>query len=144
MSKTKIIIAVALVNLVIVAGIMNELGNSNDDVNTSTIVTAKLVIKYANAGDNETLTFETVTTRESTVFGLLIAASSEGNYEVEAENNGQGVTVTNIILSDCEDCKQEDGFSWQYTLNGFYSEIPANRNIISNNDVVEWVYTDEI
>ena len=144
MNKIKIIIAVALVNLVIVAGIMSELGNSKDEVNTSTIVTAKLMIKYTSAGDNETLTFETVTTRESTVFGLLIAASTEGNYEVEAENNGQGVTVTNIILSDCDDCKQEDGFSWQYTLNGFYSEIPANRNIISNNDVVEWVYTDEI
>lgn len=144
MSKTKIIFAVALVNLVIVAGIMSELGNSKDDVNTSTIVTAKLMIKYANAGDNETLIFETVTTSESTVFGLLIAASSDGNYEVEAENSGQGVTVTNIILSDCDDCKQEDGFSWQYTLNGFYNDIPANRNVISNNDVVEWVYTNEI
>ena len=144
MSKTKILIAVALINIVVIAGIVNELGLGNEEVDTSTIVTAKLTISYSNAGDNDTLTFESITTTESTVFGLLMAASSEGNYEVMTTNDGQGITVTDIIVTGCDACEKEEGYSWQYTLNGFYSDIAANRNIITNGDVVEWIYTNEI
>ena len=144
MNKTKIFLGVVTINLIIFAGIFNELGDSNDDVDTSTIVTAKLIINYTNAGDNDTQIFESVTTSESTIFGLLMAASVEGKYQVETENSGEGIIITSIIIPNCEDCKEEEGFGWQYTLNGFYSDIPANRNIIQNNDVVEWIYTDEI
>ena len=144
MSKTKIFIAVVIINLIIFAGIFNELGDSNDDVDTSTIITAKLIINYTNAGDNNTKIFESVTTSESTVFGLLMAVSIEESYQVETENSGEGITIVNIIMPDCEECKEEEDFSWQYTLNGFYSDIAANRNIIKNNDIIEWIYTDEI
>ena len=144
MTKTKIFIAVAIMNLIIFAGIFNELGDSKDDVDTSTIITAKLIINYTNAGDNDTKIFESVTTSESTVFGLLMAVSIEEEYQVKTENSGEGLTVTNIIIPNCEECKEEEDFSWQYTINGFYSDIAANRNIIKNNDVIEWIYTDEI
>ena len=75
MSKTNIFIAVALINIVVIAGIVNELGLGDDEVDTSTIVTAKLSIYYKNAGDNDTLIFESLTTSESTVFGLLMAGT---------------------------------------------------------------------
>ena len=103
-----------------------------------------MTVSYSNAGENDTLVFESVTTTESTVFGLLMAASADGNYDIATTNDGQGITVTKIILSDCEACNEEEGYSWQYILNGFYSDIPANRNIITNGDIVEWVYTNEI
>ena len=145
MNKTSIFIAVAIINIVVIAGIIQELGLDNDEVDTSTIVTASLTIKYSNAGDNDTLIFESITTTESTVFGLLMTGSNDGNYEVHTTNDGQGITVTSIIINDCEDCQEEEeGYSWQYTLNGFYTDIPANRNIISNGDVIEWIYTDDI
>ena len=144
MNKTSVFIAVALINIVVIAGIIQELGLDNDEVDTSTIVTASLTIKYSNAGDNDTLIFESITTTESTVFGLLMTGSNDGNYEVHTTNDGQGITVTSIIINDCEDCQEEEGYSWQYTLNGFYTDIPANRNIISNGDVIEWIYTDDI
>ena len=144
MSRTKIFIAVVLINVVIIAGIVNELGLGNEEVDTSTIVTAKLSISYSNAGDNDTLIFESITTTESTVFGLLMSGSDQGNYEVKTTNDGQGVTVTEIIISNCEDCQEEEGYNWQYTLNGFYTDIPANRNIIENGDVIEWIYTDQV
>ena len=144
MSKTNIFIAVALINIVVVAGIVNELGFGNEEVDTSTIVTAKLTISYSNAGDNDTLIFESITTTESTVFGLLMAASNEGNYDIVTTNDGQGLTVNQIFINDCEECQEEEGYGWQYTLNGFYSDIPANRNIIEDGDVIEWIYTDEI
>ena len=144
MSKTKVFLAVAFINIIVIGGIIQELGINNDEVDTSTIVTASLTIKYSNAGDNDTLIFETITTTESTVFGLLMAGSSEGNYEVHTTNDGQGVTVTSIIIDGCENCQEEEGYSWQYTLNGFYTDVPANRNIISNGDVIEWIYTDDI
>ncbi len=144
MNKTSVFIAVAIINIVVIAGIIQELGLDNDEVDTSTIVTASLTIKYSNAGDNDTLIFESITTTESTVFGLLMAGSNDGNYDVHTTNDGQGITVTSIIINDCEDCQEEEGYSWQYTLNGFYTDIPANRNIISNGDVIEWIYTDDI
>ena len=144
MSKTNIFIAVALINIAVVAGIVNELGLGDDKVDTSTIVTAKLSIYYKNAGENDTLIFESLTTSESTVFGLLMAGTDQGNYEVMTTNDGQGVSVTDIMIEECDSCQKEEGYSWQYTLNGFYSNIAANRNIISNNDVIEWIYTDEI
>ena len=144
MSKTKIFIAVIIINLIIFTGIFNEIDNSDNDVNTSTIITAKLIINYTNAGDNDTKIFESVTTSESTVFGLLMAVSIEEGYQVETENSGEGIIITNIIIPDCEECKEEEDFNWQYTVNGFYSDIAANRNIIKNNDVIEWIYTDEI
>ena len=144
MSRTKIFIAVALINAVIIAGIVNELGLGNEEVDTSTIVTAKLSISYSNAGDNDTLIFESITTTESTVFGLLMSGSDQGNYEVKTTNDGQGVTVTEIINNNCENCQEEEGYNWQYTLNGFYTDIPANRNIIENGDVIEWIYTDQV
>ena len=144
MSRTKIFIAVVLINVAIIAGIVNELGLDNEEVDTSTIVTAKLSISYSNAGDNDTLIFESITTTESTVFGLLMSGSDQGNYEVKTTNDGQGVTVTEIIINNCEDCQEEEGYNWQYTLNGFYTDIPANRNIIENGDVIEWIYTDQV
>ena len=144
MSKTNIFIAVALINIAVIAGIVNELGLGDDEVDTSTIVTAKLSIYYKNAGDNDTLIFESLTTSESTVFGLLMAGADQGNYEVMTTNDGQGVSVTDIIIEECDSCQKEEGYSWQYTLNGFYSNIAANRNIISNNDIIEWIYTDEV
>ena len=144
MSKTKIFIAVALINIVVIAGIVNELGLDNEEVDTSTIVTAKLTISYSNSGENDTLVFEELTTTESTAFGLLMTGSSQGNYEVTTTNAGQGVIVTGIVIDNCETCQEEEGYSWQYTLNGYYSDIPANRNIISNGDIIEWIYTDEI
>ena len=142
MNKTRIFIVVALINIIIIAGIVNELGIDYEEVDTSTIVNANLTISYSNAGDNGTLVFESITTTESTVFGLLMAGSNEGNYDIKTTNDGQGVTVTNIVIDECEECKEEEGYSWEYTLNGFYSDIPANRNIISNGDVIEWIYTD--
>ena len=144
MNKTSVFIVVALINIIIIAGIVNELGINNEEVDTSTIVTANLTITYSNAGDNDTLVFESITTTESTVFGLLMTGSNEGNYEVKTANDGQGVTVTSIIIDGCEDCQEEEGYSWQYTLNGFYTDIPANRNIIVNGDVIEWIYTEDI
>ncbi|MDG1545156.1 MAG: hypothetical protein P8R32_02775 [Candidatus Poseidoniia archaeon] len=144
MNKTKIFFAVVLINIVIIAGIVNELGFDENEVDTSTVVTAKLSIAYSNAGDNDTINFEAITTTESTVFGLLMSGSDQGNYDVRTVNEGQGVTVTNIIINDCEECQEEEGYSWQYTLNGFYSDIPSNRNIITNGDVIEWIYTNEV
>ena len=144
MSKTNIFIVVALINIAVIAGIVNELGLGDEEVDTSTIVTAKLSIYYKNAGDNDTLIFESLTTSESTVFGLLMAGTNQGNYEVMTTNDGQGVSVTDINIEGCDSCQKEEGYSWQYTLNGFYSNVAANRNIISNNDVIEWIYTDEI
>ncbi|OIR23010.1 MAG: hypothetical protein BEU00_01220 [Marine Group III euryarchaeote CG-Epi3] len=144
MNKTKIFFAVVLINIVIIAGIVNELGLDENEVDTSTVVTAKLSIAYSNAGDNDTIIFEAITTTESTVFGLLMSGSDQGNYDIRTVNEGQGVTVTNIIINNCEECQEEEGYSWQYTLNGFYSDIPSNRNIITNGDVIEWIYTNEV
>ena len=144
MSNIKIFAVVIILNLIIFAVIFNELDDSDDSVDTSTIITAKLILNYSNAGDNGPIIFESVTTSESTVFGLLVTASVNEGYNLQTENYGEGISVISIIIPSCQECNEEEGFTWQYKLNGFYSDIPANRNIIKNNDVIEWVYTDEL
>ena len=59
-------------NSLAIGGILYEIGYfDEDELDISTIVTAKLVIKFKNLGENDTLTFESITTSESTAYILF-------------------------------------------------------------------------
>ena len=77
MSETgNVIIAIVVVNLLAIGGIFYGLNSNEEELDTSTIVTAKLVITFGNLDGNSTMTFDSVTTSESTVYGLLLAAQT--------------------------------------------------------------------
>lgn len=146
MSETRnVILAILVVNLLAFGGIIYETGYFEDrELDTSTIVTANLIIKFKNLGDNDTKIFEDLTTSEATAYGLLIAAS-ENSYSVGATTDSvYGLYINSIDgWGDCNGCQSEDGYFWLYSVNNESGDIAANRKVINDNDIIEWHYTDE-
>ena len=133
-------------NSLAIGGILYEIGYfDEDELDVSTIVTAKLVIKFKNLGENETLIFENVTTSESTAYGILLGGQAQGSYSVTATTHYEfGLFVESIYgWGNCGGCQNEDGFYWTYSINSINGEIAANRNIVDDGDVIEWAYTDQ-
>ncbi len=141
-----VIIAVLIVNSLAIGGILYEIGYfDEDELDISTIVTAKLVIKFKNLGENDTLTFESITTSESTAYGILLGGQTQGSYSVTATTHYEfGLFVESIAgWGTCGSCQDEDGFYWLYSVNDNNGDVAANRKVISDGDVVEWNYTNE-
>ena len=147
MSETRnVLIAVLIVNSLAIGGVLYEIDYFDEgDLDISTIVTAKLVIKFTNLGENDRLTFETVTTSESTAYGILLRAQTEGSYSITATTHYElGLFVESIAgWGTCGSCQNEDGFYWLYYVNNNDGDVAANRKIISDGDLVEWNYTNE-
>ena len=146
MSETRnVIIAILVVNLLAFGGIIYETGYFEEgDIDTSTIVTANIILKYKNLGENHTKMFNDTTTSEATAYGLLIA-SSEKSYSVTSSTHSvYGLYITSIDgWGDCSNCESEEGYFWTYSVNDESGDVAANRKVINDNDVVEWLYTDE-
>ena len=145
MSETRnVIIAIIIVNTLAIAGIMYEIGYFEDgDVDTSTIVTASLVIKFNNLDDNETMTFDYITTSESTVYGILLSAKLEGQYSITVSQHNNGLLIESIAdWGNCDNCQEEEGYSWTYTVNDIAGDTAANRKVISNGDNIQWTYSE--
>ena len=147
MNETRnVAIAVLIVNCLAIGGILHETGYfDEDEVNDTAIVTAKLAIKFKNLGENDTLIFDAVTTSESTAYGILLGAQTEGSYSVTATTHYEfGLFVESIAgWGTCGSCQNEDGFYWLYSVNDVSGDVAANRKVINDGDVVEWNYTDE-
>ena len=144
MSETKnVILAIIIINALAIGAIFTTL--EDNSVDTSTSVTAQLVVKFMNLGNNETKIFDNVTTTESTVYGILLTAQTEGNYSVTATTHYEfGLFVESIYgWGNCGGCQNEDGFYWTYSINSINGEIAANRNLIDDGDIIEWTYTDQ-
>ena len=146
MSETgNVILAIIVVNVLAIGGIFYGLNSDEESLDTSTIITAKLVIGFGNLDDNSTMTFESVTTSESTVYGLLLAAQTQGNYSVSATTHYQfGLFIESIAgWGNCGGCQNEDGYWWTYFVNGESGQVAANRQIVNDGDNIEWLYTNE-
>ena len=89
-------------NSLAIGGILYEIGYfDEDELDVSTIVTAKLVIKFKNLGENDTLIFESITTSESTAYGILLGGQTQGSYSVTATTHyefGLFVSIGFILL----------------------------------------------
>ena len=146
MSETgNVILAIVVVNILAIGGIFYGLNSDEENLNISTTITAKLVIGFGNLDDNSTMIFESVTTSESTVYGLLLAAQTQGNYSVSATTHYQfGLFIESIAgWGNCGGCQNEDGYWWTYFVNGESGQVAANRQIVNDGDNIEWLYTNE-
>ncbi len=139
------LLVLLLVNVAAVGGILYEIGYFDDDdpPSTSTTVTATLILnfteEYAPEGAEEgMLVFEDVTTNESTVFGLLMAAAEAQGFNVTYSTTSLGVFVDSIY--DVENNADDNDLWWQYTLNRVYGDQAANRKAIQNGDLIIWNY----
>ena len=140
-----VILAIVVVNVLAIGGIFYGLNSDEENLDISTTITAKLVIEFGNLDDNNTMSFESVTTSESTVYGLLLAAQTQGNYSVSATTHYQfGLFIESIASwGNCGGCQNEDGYWWTYFVNGESGQVAANRQIVNDGDNIEWLYTNE-
>ena len=146
MSETgNVILAIVVVNVLAIGGIFYGLNSDEENLDISTTITAKLVIEFGNLDDNNTMTFESVTTSESTVYGLLLAAQTQGNYSVSATTHYQfGLFIESIASwGNCGGCQNEDGYWWTYFINGESGQVAANRQIVNDGDTIKWLYTNK-
>ncbi|HIF37262.1 MAG TPA: DUF4430 domain-containing protein [Marine Group III euryarchaeote] len=146
MSETgNVILAIVVVNVLAIGGIFYGLNSDEENLDTSTTITAKLVIGFGNLDDNNTMTFESVTTSESTVYGLLLAAQTQGNYSVSATTHYQfGLFIESIAgWGNCGGCQNEGGYWWTYFVNSENGQVAANRQIVNDGDTIKWLYTNE-
>ena len=144
MSKKNTIIAIVIINALAIAGIFYEIGYFDEaEVDNSTLVTASLKIEFDNLDDNETLVFNLVTTSESTAYGILMAAKSEGMYKVTVSQTNNGIIVESIHnWGSCAGCQSEQGYTWKYTVNDVPSDTAANRKVINDGDTIHWIYSE--
>ena len=144
MSKKNTIIAIVIINALAIAGIFYEIGYFDEaEVDNSTLVTASLKIEFNNLDDNETMVFNLVTTSESTAYGILMAAKSEGMYKVTVSQTNNGIIVESIDhWGCCEGCQSEQGYTWIYTENDVPSDTAANRKVINDGDTIHWIYSE--
>lgn len=140
-----VILAIVVVNVLAIGGIFYDLNSNEEDLDTSTIITAKLIIGFGNLDENSTMTFESVTTSESTAYGILLAAQTQANYSVTATTHYQwGLFIESIgNWGNCGGCQNEDGYWWTYFVNDESGQVAANRQIVNNGDTIEWLYTNE-
>ena len=144
MSKKNTFIAIVIINILAIAGVIYEIGYFDEaEVDNSTIVTASLNIEFENLSENETMAFDLVTTSESTAYGVLMAAKSEGMYEVTLSQTNNGIIVESINnWGSCDGCQSEQGYAWKYTVNDVPSDTAANRKVINDGDTIHWIYSE--
>ena len=144
MSKKNTIIAIVIINALAIAGIFYEIGYFDEaNVDNSTLVTTSQKIEFNNLDDNETMVFNLVTTSESTAYGILMAAKSEGMYKVTVSQTNNGIIVESIDnWGSCEGCQSEQGYTWKYTVNDVPSDTAANRKVINDGDTIHWIYSE--
>ena len=144
MSKKNTIIAIVIINSLAVAGIFYEIDYFDEpELDNSTLVTAALKIEFDNLDDNKTMTFDLITTSESTAYGILIAAKDEGMYEVTVSQTNNGIIVESVDnWGSCESCQSEQGHTWKYTVNDVSSDTAANRKVINDGDIIHWIYSE--
>ncbi len=144
MSKKNTIIAIVIINALAIAGIFYEIGYFDEaEVDNSTLVTASLKIEFDNLDGNETMAFNLITTSESTAYGILMSAKTEGMYDVTVSQTNNGIIVESINnWGSCEGCQSEQGYTWKYTVNDVPSDTAANRKVINDGDAIHWIYSE--
>ena len=144
MNKKNTIIAIVIINALAIAGIFYEIGYFDEaEVDNSTLVTASLKIEFDNLDDNETMAFNLITTSESTAYGILMSAKTEGMYDVTVSQTNNGIIVESINnWGSCEGCQSEQGYTWKYTVNDVPSDTAANRKVINDGDTINWIYSE--
>ena len=144
MNKKNTIIAIVIINALAIGGIFYEIGYFDDvEVDNSTLVTASLKIEFDNLDDNETIAFNLITTSESTAYGILMSAKTEGMYDVTVSQTNNGIIVESINnWGSCEGCQSEQGYTWKYTVNDVPSDTAANRKVINDGDTINWIYSE--
>jgi len=139
-----LILVVAIFATAINMGIMtgtntnNELNNITNNKNTETLdeITATIIIDF---GNETTKTYEIKTTN-ATAYGFLIEAAKIGEYDVKTTYYGIYDSLLIESISNIEN--GQNNKYWIYYINSESGSIAADKQIIENNDIIEWRFEE--
>ena len=139
-----LILVVAIFATAINTGMMNginannELNSITNDKNIETLeeVTATIIIDFGNGTTN---TYEIKTTN-ATAYGFLMEAAKLGGYDVKTTYYSTYDSLLIESISDIENGK--DNKYWIYYINSESGLIAADKQIIINNDIIEWRFKE--
>jgi len=90
--------------------------------------------------DDSVITFN-FTTMNISVYDYLLKASEIGNFTVKSTYWEQydSYVIDSITYNEVK-YEADSGNYWAYYVNGNYGTVSADKQIVKNNDVIEWKY----
>lgn len=90
--------------------------------------------------DNSVVTFN-FTTMNISVYDYLLKASEIGNFTIESTYWEQYDSyVIDSITYNGVKYEADSSNYWAYYYNGNYATVSADKQIVKNNDIIEWKY----
>ncbi len=137
--KGQTVAIAAIVAIVLIAGILAGVSATRNErivyvEKAGNPVAATLIIDFGNG----TVLNYSITTRDATVYGLLMDASHTYNFTVKSHyDSGAGMFVDSISGAE----NGEQSRYWMYSVNNELVWESADKKILSDGDVVLWAYT---
>jgi hypothetical protein len=97
--------------------------------------TIKAIVKI-NFADKQ-FEYPVTVTQSATILTALQAIK---DLPIKVQDYGN---LGKLVTSIGDQNNGQDGKYWQYWLNGAYAQIGADQQVIKNNDVIEWKFTNE-
>ena len=144
LSVIPLIIVIAIFTTAMSSGMINGINansESNDiinDKNTKNLgeTTATIIIDFGNGTTNE---FDIKTTN-ATVYGLLMEAAKLGEYDVKTTYYS---TYDSLLIESISNMENgQDNKYWIYYLNDESGSVAADKQIVINNDTIEWKFEE--
>lgn len=133
-----LILVVAIFATAINMGIMtgtNTISN-NKNPETTNEINATITIDFGN-GTEDTYKIKTTNT---TAYDFLIEAAKIGGYDIKTTYYGIYDSLLVESISNIEN--GQDNKYWIYYINGESGSIAADKQIIENNDLIEWKFEE--
>lgn len=132
-SKKNVFIIAILFTLIATATSLVSIGiitTQSPSIDTG-IINTTLIINYGN----NRLNIYNITIENATVFSVLMKASRQHNFSVEAKYFEQ---YQSHYIYSINSVAEGNNHFWQYYINGNYGTAGADIQPVTNNDYIEW------
>jgi hypothetical protein len=144
MNLRKSMLTAAIILILAVAAIVGIYALGTDDAgddpggDTAEMINASVTITF---GNDTTWSYDniSISTPNTTVYGLTMAAARAGNFTVDSTYYGQYDSNLITAINGVEN--GHDDRYWQYWVNGAYAEAGADTQPVHNHDVIAWKFT---
>ena len=142
MAVIPLIIVIAIFATAINMGVMtntnNELNNMSNNKNTGNLeeITATITINFGNG----TIKTNEIKTTNNTVYTLLMQTAKIEGYSIKTTYYAIYDSFLIESISNIEN--GQDNKYWIYYINGESGAISADKQIVKNNDIIEWRFEE--
>jgi len=109
-----------------------EVSDQNLLLNQDEVI-ARIDINFGDNSDSFT-----VTSKNNTVYGFLLEAAKIGGYDIKATY--YGIYDSLLIDSISNYVNGDDNKYWIYYINGESGSVGADKQIVMDNDLIEWKF----